>query len=46
MGDDKRLGPLLSADAMRAILARRDNILVHVDRLIAQHGEDAVLAFP
>ena len=46
MGDDKRLGPLLSADAMRAILARRDNILVHVDRLIAQHGEDAVLTFP
>jgi hypothetical protein len=46
MGDDKRLGPLLSTDAMRAILARRDNILVHVDRLIAEHGEAAVLAFP
>lgn len=46
MGDDKRLGPLLSTEAMRAILARRDNILVHVDRLIELHGEDAVLAFP
>jgi hypothetical protein len=46
MGDDKRLGPLLSTDAMRAIIARRDNILVHVDRLIAEHGEAAVLAFP
>lgn len=45
-GDDKRLGPLLSVEAMRAIIARRDNILVHVDRLIAQHGEEAVLAFP
>lgn len=46
MGEDKRLGPLLSPDAMRAIIARRDNILVHVDRLIEQYGEEAVLAFP
>lgn len=43
---DDRLAPLLSPDAMRAIIARRDNLLVYVDRLIAQHGENAVLAFP
>ncbi len=46
MGDDKRLGALLSPEAMRAIIARRDNILVHIDRLIEQHGEEAVLVFP
>ncbi|MBA3392044.1 MAG: hypothetical protein H0T89_05335 [Deltaproteobacteria bacterium] len=46
MGEDTRLGALLSADEIRAILARRDNILVHVDRLIAEFGEDAVLALP
>ena len=46
MGDDNRLGPLLSPEAMRAIISRRDNILVHVDRLIEQHGEEAVLVFP
>lgn len=46
MGEDQRLGRLLSPEAVRAILARRDNILVYVDRLIAEHGEEAVLAFP
>ena len=46
MGEDQRLGPLLSPQAMRAIVARRDNILVYVDRLIEEHGEEAVLAFP
>jgi hypothetical protein len=43
---DSELGPLLSDEEMRAILARRDNMLRHVDRLIAEHGEAAVLAFP
>ena len=46
MGDDQRLGRLLPAESLRAIIARRDNILVYVDRLIAEHGEEAVLAFP
>lgn len=43
---DAALGPLLSDEEVRAILARRDNMLRHVDRLIAEHGEAAVLAFP
>ncbi len=46
VGDDKRLGRLLSEDAMHAIISRRDNILTYVDKLIAEYGEDAVLAFP
>ncbi|HLL21683.1 MAG TPA: hypothetical protein VK427_06115 [Kofleriaceae bacterium] len=46
MGNDTRLGALLTPEQMRAIIARRDNILVHVDRLIAKHGEEAVLALP
>ncbi len=46
MGEDTRLGPLLEERELAAVLARRDNILVHVDRLIAEHGEDAVLALP
>lgn len=41
-----RLGPLLGPGQIRAVLARRDQILKHVDRLIAEHGEDVVLAFP
>lgn len=45
-GEDQRLGPLLSPQAMRAIISRRDNILVYIDRLIEEHGEEAVLAFP
>jgi hypothetical protein len=47
IGDDPAgIGPLLTPEEMRAILSRRDNLLAHVDRLIAQHGEDAVLALP
>ncbi|HUS33052.1 MAG TPA: hypothetical protein VMZ53_31335 [Kofleriaceae bacterium] len=45
-GQDAGLGPLLDADQIAAILARRDYIVGYVDRLIAQYGEDAVLAFP
>ena len=40
------LGPLLTDEEIRAILARRDNVLAYIDRLIAQYGEDAVLALP
>jgi hypothetical protein len=45
-GGDKRLGKLLTTEAMHAIIARRDNIISYVDQLIEEHGEEAVLAFP
>jgi hypothetical protein len=45
-GQDAGLGPLLDAEQINAILARRDYVIGYVDRLIAQYGEDAVLAFP
>jgi hypothetical protein len=37
---------LLTDSEIRAVLGRRDAALAHIDRLIARHGEDAVLAFP
>ncbi|HEY5950952.1 MAG TPA: hypothetical protein VIV40_35915 [Kofleriaceae bacterium] len=40
------LGPLLTAEEMRAIIARKDHVLEHIDGLIKQFGEDAVLALP
>ena len=40
------LGPLLTDEEMRAIIARKNHVLEHVDRLIAQFGEEAVLALP
>ena len=46
VGDDKRLGALLQPEQIRALMARRDNILTYIDKLIAQFGEDAVLALP
>mgnify|MGYP007011827565 CR=1 FL=1 len=33
-------------EAFDAMLERRDAMLAHVDRLIARHGEEAVLTFP
>lgn len=45
-GDDELLGPLLTEVEIRAIMARRDHLLGYIDRLIAELGEDAVLAFP
>jgi hypothetical protein len=45
-GDDPNLGPLLTRAEIRAIMQRRDHLLEYVDRLIAQFGEDAVLALP
>jgi hypothetical protein len=44
--DSVGLGQLLSDDEMRAIIARRDHVLQHIDRLIAQFGEEAVLSVP
>jgi hypothetical protein len=47
LGDDPvGLGPLLSPVEVRAILARRDHVIAHIDGLIAQYGEGAVLALP
>jgi hypothetical protein len=43
---DSKLGRLLNPAEIRAIIYRRDNMLIYIDRLIAKHGEDAVLAFP
>ena len=45
-GDDGQLAPLLNANELRAIIARRDHVLEYIDKLIAQYGEDAVLALP
>jgi hypothetical protein len=44
--DDELLGPLLTRAEIRAIIARRDHFLEYIDRLIAELGEDAVLALP
>ena len=46
LDDDHGLGPLLSEEEMSAVLARRDNMMRYIDRLIEEHGEPAVLAFP
>lgn len=45
-GDDAVLGPLLSEAEIHAMLSRRDHVLEYVDGLIAELGEDAVLALP
>jgi len=44
-GDDL-LGPLLGEAEIRALLSRRDHLVEYVDRLIAELGEEAVLALP
>lgn len=44
--DDDVLGPLLGEAEIRAMLSRRDHLVEYVDRLIAELGEDAVLALP
>ena len=47
LGDDSTgLAPLLAPDEIRAILARRDNLVAYIDGLISQFGQDAVLALP
>ena len=44
--DDDLLGPLLTPAEIRAVLSRRDHVLEYVDGLIADLGEDPVLALP
>lgn len=46
LGKEDKLRFLLRPNELRAVLARRDNIITYVDELIAAHGEDAVLALP
>jgi len=46
VSDDHGLAPLLSPSEVHAIIARRDNILRYIDDLIAEYGEDTVLALP
>jgi hypothetical protein len=46
LADRGPLGPLLSPDEVGAVLGRRDAAMAYIDRLIAEHGEDEVLAFP
>ncbi|HSS03415.1 MAG TPA: hypothetical protein VLM79_40405 [Kofleriaceae bacterium] len=45
-GEDDLLGPLLTDVEIRAIMSRRDHVLEYIDHLIADLGEDAVLALP
>jgi hypothetical protein len=45
-GEDDLLGPLLTDDEIRAIMSRRDHLLEYIDHLIADLGEDVVLALP
>lgn len=45
-GSETKLGRLLNQAEIRAIIHRRDNMMIYIDRLIAQFGEAAVLAFP
>jgi hypothetical protein len=47
LGDDPAgMGPLLSAGEIQALLSRRDHLLRYIDGLIADAGENAVLALP
>ena len=43
---DETLGPLLSPEEIRALLERRDHLLRYIDALVAELGEDRVLALP
>jgi hypothetical protein len=45
MGEDHLGAPLLTAPQLDACLVRRDELLAHVDRLIAKYGEERVLSF-
>lgn len=46
LAHDDVLGPLLGEAEIRAVMSRRDHLVEYVDRLIADLGEDAVLALP
>ena len=46
---DRDRGPfdhVLTEDEIIGVLGRRDAALRYIDKLIAKHGEDAVLRFP
>jgi hypothetical protein len=43
---DAGFPPLLNDEELRALMSRRNFVLEHVDALIAEHGEDRVLALP
>ncbi len=45
-GGETALGRLLDPEQIRAVIHRRDHLLGHIDRLVAAHGERAVLALP
>ena len=44
--DDAGLAPLLDEVEVHAVLSRRNHVIEYVDQLIAQFGEDRVLALP
>ncbi|MBL0214711.1 MAG: hypothetical protein IPQ07_12585 [Myxococcales bacterium] len=46
ISDDHGLAPLLHPSEIHAIIVRRDNLMRYIDELIADLGEDAVLALP
>lgn len=46
LGNDPVFGKLLTPIQLHAVMQRRDHILKHVDKMIAMHGEDAVLSLP
>jgi hypothetical protein len=47
LGDDPAgMGPLLSDGEIQALLQRRDHLLRYIDGLIAELGENVVLALP
>jgi hypothetical protein len=45
-GELASIGPLLGDEEVRAIISRRNHVLERVDALIAEFGEDQVLALP
>jgi hypothetical protein len=46
LADHGALGALCTDEELDAILGRRDAAIAYIDRLIAEHGEQEVLAFP
>jgi hypothetical protein len=46
VAEDSPLPMLLTSGEVRAFFGRRDALLTYLDGLIAEHGEDTVLAFP
>lgn len=44
--DDSELAPLLDEEEVDAIVARKNHMLDHIDKMIDKYGEEAVLALP